>query len=376
MQQRRRQQPPTPPTPPTSPPPATPPPALAIYWPADDLPVTPADTTSDEPSSAWTVPRLIEHLIAYDLASNAPAYHANLRIAGRIWQQCHGPLPLAGINQTHTAIFYEWLVVRQWRGRTIGPRTVARICREVQAALNKAAPRSRTNQDGLVDGGLFGLDQYGRPRESPWIKRPKLAQGEVKPRFTDRQFAWMHSACAIMEDPAWWRALFLWSWNVGTRRSMTLSLRWAWFRNGAKRGSYVLRVPAAHSKTARQTGRQFESVPVNRHGYQAAASIRGADGRLFPWDQSLSHFHVCMRKILAEARRLCEEAGEEWGEEPRSQLHGLRRSCATETALRAIREAQQQMGHTKSKTTSAHYVDPLTLAAEEAGDISQPMLFD
>lgn len=183
-------------------------------------------------SPQMTLSEFFAHVRRYQLATRRDRYLDSLKGAVDRWVEYTGDPPLEEIDQDVCATFAAALKSRTWRGRPIGKRTRARFCRETQILLDLAAPRDRHNPRAVLDGGLFGVDQFGYPRSAPWLEKPRLGKLRAKPGYTLAELEAILDGCSAAtvpgsDPPQWWWQLFVWEWNVGTRIGTTLAIEWS-----------------------------------------------------------------------------------------------------------------------------------------------------
>lgn len=335
---------------------------------------------ADAPSRSGLSPDMTftqfwEHLQTNQLAGQRPRYLEALGDSVRVFVASVGDRPLRSIDQDLCAAFARALKARTWHDKPIGKLSRHRHARHIQRLLDLAAPRDRYNRDGVTDAGLFGSDTFGRPRSAPWIDKPRLGRPRAKPGYSLADLETILEACAVAEIPslpgvepvAWWRSLFLWGWNVGTRIDTTLQLEWSMIRSSD--GAYWCHIPAAIYKTGEAVGEEEFIVGVNEHAYAAAAAVRTpGENRLFGWPYSLSYWHQYRRKTIMPATGWPREAYLGKG------FHPCRRSLGTRLAKKAgTSVARKQLGHTQDATCENHYED-LSVVVDPLNHLDQPRL--
>ncbi len=336
----------------------------------------PTTVPAGEPTNSWHWLEFWEYLRRTRFRSAEPTYVQLLDIAARLFAEAAGNPRLGSINQASTEAFRDLVAKRTWRDRPVGRRTQYRLIRDLQILLDLAAPKTRDRPRAVRDEGLFGTNGLGMPREAPWIERPKLGKPQAKKGWTVDETARILEACKVARQPcgdrspAWWRALFVWGWNVGTRIGATLKLNWEMLE-ADEDGGWLVKIPGDIQKTDEPT-----IAYVNHAAYEAAISIRETDEvRLFPWPFTLQVWHV-HRKHIMKASGIPESRYHGNG------YHGFRRSLATRISKMAGTEAaQHQLGHSDAATTARHYEHievvkaPLERMAQPTDPLEQKRLF-
>jgi len=326
-------------------------------------------------SPDMTLSQFWEHVRTHQLAGNRPRYHEAIGDSVRVWAVLTGDPPLCSIDQDVCAAFACELKARCWRGKPISKLSRHRHVRHVQRLLDLAAPRDRYNRDGVTDAGLYGSDAFGRPRSAPWIDKPRLGRPRAKPGYSLADLEAILKACSVatipclpgVPPPEWWRSIFVWGWNVGTRIDTTLALEWSMLRTVD--GVRWLHIPAAILKTGDSAGEEEFILHVNEPAYAAALAIRiPGESRLFVWPYTRNYWHAYRRQTIMAATGLPRESYLGKG------YHPCRRSLGTRLAKKAgSGVARKQLGHTVESTTDNHYVD-LSVVLAPLDSLEQPRI--
>jgi integrase len=239
-------------------------------------------------------------------ARNPPAKERTLDevdTAAEHWIALTGDPPLVLITPATCELFLALL--RQLKGRrgpTISPDTVYKICAIIQDVLNHAGPAGQYCRHPAEEAGLFGADQWGRPRPAPWF--PETRRGKHLPRtaLSLDQIGTLLRACvyatqpAIEEctAPAWWSALYRFLFWTGLRIKSAMAARRQWIRREEK--LTWLEVPAEFYKGGRP-----EVIWLHPAALAAIDSLATSD-RIFPWPHSMpKHLQTAHKRLLRAA---------------------------------------------------------------------------
>jgi len=283
------------------------------------------------------------------------------------------PLAAIGGDPRIHRRFARCLKNRTWRGKPIGSNTIRKHLGAIQFLLDLAGPKvpglmgaaRPTNEAKARRDGLFGLDEDGQPRSTPYLQRPAVVKRSPEAFTLGEITAWLAASrdARFPRDvppitPAdWWRAIVLWTTNVGTRIGTTLALRWDWL------DGHSLRVPADALKGRRVDQTLF----VNRHALAAIEPLRPAGyAAIFPWPHQVNYLQTVRRRLL-------EAAG--IPKPRRFGFHGLRKFLATELARSSPIASQKALGHTGMAMTRDHYIDGRVVEDAMQG-VSQPAEFE
>lgn len=300
-------------------------------------------------------------------AANLQCYEESVKLW--VLYTADPPLGAIGGNPRIAAGFARCLKKRTWRGKPISSNTIRKHLGAIQFVLDLAGPKVAglmgaarpTNEAKARRDGLFGVDADGRPISTPYLRRPAAIVRPPEAFSLEEISAWLAVSRGArfprdvqpIEPADWWRALILWTCNVGTRIATTLALRWDWL------DGQTLHVPAAALKGRRRG----ENLFVNQYALAAIEPLRSAGYQtLFPWPHHTNY-------LQAVRRRLLEAAG--IPKPRRFGFHGLRKFLATELARSNPIAAQKALGHTGMAMTRDHYVDS-RVVQEAIEQLAQP----
>ncbi len=340
--------------------PLTQPPALRLFCPDDDGPIADRGRRVEPEHPQGLTPEVTLSEFYHQYAE--PLRLADQQWAGgtveqyrltmQYWSQYTGDPPLAGVDEAVCQRFKLGLMQRAGLiDEKLSANSVLKYLRHAQCVLDMAGPKSRIHgrKAGLDKWGLFGFDADGDRREPPEIARLRSIERTPTP-FSLMEMAQWIEACKSAQTPAipgvepadFWRALILFSYNVGTRKSTTLQLT-----RDMIEGEWLV-VPPEIMKGRRREGRFW----LNDHARSAIDSIRTADRRLFAWPYTPGAFTTAARRLIARseikpARRL--GAG----------LHRCRKALLSWLAARNGDVARLQAGHASGgDVLLKHYVHP------------------
>jgi len=307
----------------------------------------PPELVTSGPTVRWTLRQFYDGYVlpvCLEPRGVSPLTVREDRQALRYWACLVGDPPLEEINQTVCADFLRrlaWFPGRPcvfWpEGDFISPNTLRKHCRHLQRMFALAGPSG--------PGNRLGADLLERV---PWLEAPSRDDHEAEAVFTLDEIGQWIDVCdqAItppipgVPPPDFWRALVVWTANVGTRIASTIQIEWSMIQEG--RGGWWLHAPGRVMKRGRA-----RKLFVNRPALEAARSIRRADRRVFPWPYTLDYLHKARVRLLARSEI---PAARRFG------FHALRRTLATELAAVNAIVAQKQMGHTAISVTRDSYV--------------------
>ena len=279
-----------------------------------------------------------------------------------LWVRYTGDPPLREIDHETCLLFQASLKGREWRGRPIASNTILKHLTAIQCVLDMAGPKSRVkgHRHGIDKYGLFGFDADGDRREPPFFQKPALFVPTPKPFTLEEIELWLE-ACETVTTPLipsiaardFWRALIVWSYNVGTRIGTTLELKWNMLN-----GDWI-EVPPEIMKGDRE-GKFW----VNRFAREAIDHIRTSDARIFPWPFSYANYRkrcaaLIQRSQIAPDRR-------------HGGTHRLRAALLSWLMARNPGVAKLQAGHTSSREIILrHYADP-SIVKDLLEELPQP----
>ncbi len=273
----------------------------------------------------------------------------------RLWQLLSGDPPLAEVTTEALARFKAALQKMRAKARVgyMAANTVRKHLRHLQSVLDLAGPPGRYHRDAA---GILAA--------SPWVRPPRAEQKE--PRTVSQEIlSDVYLATVSMEEPrfpgvkapAWWKALLAIAFNTQLRRRSLFEMRmeeidWA---------NRLLDLPPARLKSHRR-----QRIHLNAVSIEHLRMIRTDRELVFPWPNSLVHFHRCFH-------RLQDAAGV-----PRKDhfgLHDLRRTAATALWEDSPAAAQCALGHRSASTTRNHYVDATSIVGRALDSLAQPEAF-
>ena len=278
-----------------------------------------------------------------------------LQLVVNRWQYSMGDPPLANIDTDMLVRFRDFLIKSRGRepGTVAKAETVRNNLRFLQMLLEYAGPVGRHNRDGL-----------GILKVVPWICPPRAEESEPKVVSFEHLSA-VYEKADIMTvpqipgiDPAnWWRALLVFTFNVGLRSRALFGLEW----KHIDLEQQVVKVPRGLMKSRRAI-----TLPLNEIVFQHLLKIHTDRQYVFEWPYGKNH-------LMTNFHRLQWAAGV-----PRSEmfgLHALRRTLATTLWEDNPAAAQLQLGHRGSQVTIAHYVQASGILTKAANELRQPDAF-
>ena len=259
-------------------------------------------------------------------------------------------------------------IIRRYRSwqpsdEDLAPRTVEKGLTALQAVLDASGPRSRKHQHTAAIDGLFGLDQYSRPRSAPWFPDvPGEQAGFATSIFTLEEVSAILRATVHARQPHvpgmapadWWHALVLFLYNTGVRIGTALALRWSMLKQNLF-GDAFLEVPGYADKKGKPRLDVLNSHALAAIGSTAAARAAAteSDPLIFPQPYGREHLLDLLREIEQHAGLPAER---------RFGFHAFRKANITETWRLSEEAAQGNAGHGDRRTTIDHYVAAEALA--------------
>ena len=269
------------------------------------------------------------------------------------WAEITGDPPLSQIDARLAAKFVAADARKPGRrGERISPNTIRKHCVELQMILKLAGPRSRDCRLAATEDGLFGFDQYRRPRSAPWFNPPPVRDKLPTDCFTlDEIRAWL-AACEHATRPAglgfapglWWQCLVRFLYNSGLRIGSALDLRRAWVHQ--KDGISWAEIPSDSYKQGRP-----HLIYLAESALAALSALPTSD-LVFPWPHTHVHLQHCRISLLKHAGL------------PPDRLfgfHGLRKALASQLWQHNRQAAALQLGHADGKVTEQSYAAPWVL---------------
>lgn len=312
--------------------------------------------------------------------SAAPANIQQYRESLRLWDfytACPS-LRQIGFDPDIAARFGEMLQARRWRGRALSPNTMRKHLGAIQFCLDLAGPRvdglmgpgRKTNESKARRDGLFGVDERGRPRPTPYLAKPPLRSKPAEDCFTIQEISRWLEACTRATVPAglpiaasqWWIGLVWWNYNVGTRIGTTLQLRWEMLRGDTLHVPATIEVDGVTIKVLK--GSNDQQFHVNPETRRVVEAIRTDDPRIFPWPHCISYLHTIRRQLLAAAGI---------PKERQFGFHGGRKALCTELMEINPMAAQKALGHLGIAMSRDHYTST-RIVAKAMRKIPQPKL--
>lgn len=191
---------------------------------------------------------------------------------------------------------------------------------------------------------------------------PETQPERIPQAWTDAEIFQLWRGCALQKGDIggipsadWWRALLCVIWSTGERISAITAADW----QHADLASGYLLVPAE----SRKGGRADRLYRLGPDAVDALLSIRRPSGPVFPWPYSRTYLWRKYGDLLRDAG-LPDDA--------RSKFHRIRRTVATLVQANGG-DATQVLGHSDSRITRRHYLDPRMLPSKQAVDYLPPM---
>lgn len=270
----------------------------------------------------------------------------------RLWQTLVDDPPLYWIDEIVLARFVGELRKQpgRRRGSLLSPYTVRKHCRNIQAILYRAGPRSQKMRHG-----------QGLLEEVPLIEMPKVPVKPPEGDFTvDELGRWLSSVLSTAERPvlpgvkpgAWWFALLSAAYYTGIRLEQLTLLDFSMIHVDGPDAELI--VPSEACK--KDVGQRLFLHPAAREAIEAIRT--GGRAAIFDWP----HIRSPQRNTRRNAFR--------WLQTTRKQLqraagipearqfgfHGIRKSAATEMAAYNPMAAQIFLNHAGGTTMGRHYV--------------------
>lgn len=269
------------------------------------------------------------------------------------WVAITGDPPLYQITDELCSSFVEALASSPGRKNdTLASHTIVKHCNHLQWILNRTGPREPNHPKKRRNKGLLP--------EIPLIERPLLDIEPPDGDFTiDETLAILasftsHKPRAPKESitgvpaDAWWRALIAVCYYSGLRIGAVMQLEWTFLQ-----GEWLVVPPRVMKR--RKGKKQFLSAEAR----EAIEPLRKGHKLIFAWPNWLEKKGArrSMRRVF-ELRLI--KAG--LPEHRQFGFHGFRKAHATEIASVNPLAAQLSLGHSDSKTTTDHYVNPRVAA--------------
>jgi integrase len=311
----------------------------------------------EEPSGAtlcsfteeWFIPQ-------YLLARNPPAKPgtiAEIRTAAEHWKAIANDPPLDSITTGRCREFLERLRERPGRGtEKISPDTVYKVCTALQDILNHAGPAGQHCKRPAEESGLFGEDEYGRPRPAPWF--PEVSRGRHLPRLplTPEKIELLVAATTKATQPIvpecipadWWSAFYRFLFWTGLRFRAGLATRRAWIQR--HKDLVWLDVPAEFQKNGIPA-----SIWLHPRAIAALDSIPTGD-IVFPSPHTRKHLTVLHGRLLKAAGILVLRD---------YKFHGFRRGIGSALYEAGPQLAGMALSHARKGVTERNYVATVSL---------------
>lgn len=268
----------------------------------------------------------------------------------RIWAEATGDPSLKRIRRSTISAFRRHLESRPGlQAERLSPNTVLKHLVAIKAVLRWAGPRTGNNGEAYSKRGLFGADEDGDPRLAPNVPLPARTTKTPDPFSLEDIGHWLR-ACEAARAPRirgvaaadWWRALILFSYNVGTRIETTLKITRAMIR-----GKWLV-IPASAVKGHRADLK----IWLNAFALRAAVAIQSSgNDRLFAWPHTRNYFAHVQAEIIRNSE--IPEAERYGG------THRLRKALATWLTGHNPAVARMQLGHSLAgDVLLAHYANP------------------
>ena len=160
----------------------------------------------------------------------------------------------------------------------------------------------------------------------------------------------------VGDQPArlWWPALYLTCYDTSGRISALLSARTV----NLSLAERCLLIEPEETKTGKASLYWLHDQTI-----AAIAAIHDPTRELlFPWPH-------CRRHLWRQCRKIVEAAGLQADKRGMSLFHKIRRTNLSYCAASSMELARQQAGHSDSRTTIGHYIDPRIARRQSAVDV-------
>lgn len=303
-------------------------------------------------------------------SDHSPRYVEDAEKALDHWERCSGNPSIGQItNQT----MHEWknafmgtpLPARSSKS-TRKPQkpsnaTCAKVLRTLTAILATLGPPQHGNRYGR---GIISRIPCARP--------PKVDEPDVV-TATAEELSRIYDACAVAiwpwgpeRSPAWWRALLVYLYNIGSRRNDFLELRRS-----------QIDFPRHCIRDRQEKSGKSALKPMNVTLIQHLQAIWHPERvRVFECPDSKYLYRTWY--AIQRAAGISVDRPEGSNRMPFYGFHELRKTCGTELWLIDPNAAKQMLGHSSASTTAMHYVQKAKLAERmrpAADAMPQPAAF-
>jgi len=252
---------------------------------------------------------------------------------------------------------------QDWTGRPVNIEelTDEMVCSFLAARqqAGSSAPTVNSNRSKLLS--LWNCAwrkrlHHDQPRDVPRRREPQRTPSawtkEEVARLVDYSFC-LNGTVDGLQRRYWWPSLILVIWDTSARVG---SIRQAAPKQCDLSEGWIHLRAEEQKQNADQLFRLQElTTRTIRHIYDASRPL------VWPWP-------YCRRQLWVHFRRLIEGAGLTAGK-GKDLFHKLRRSSLSYVAAHDLELARQQAGHSTSRLTLRHYVDPRIAQQRSAVDV-------
>lgn len=285
------------------------------------------------------------------------------------WERCTSNPPIGEItNQT----MHEWK--NEFMRRPLPPRspkstvprspsaaTCAKYLRTLTAILATCGPSQHGNRYGR---GIINCVPCARP---PKVEEPDV----VIATGTELSEIYRHCSVATWpwgpeRSPAWWRALLVYLFNIGSRRNDFLQLR----RSQVNFSRHEIR-------DRQEKNKKSALKPMNSTLAQHLRDI-WAPERTLVFECPASKYLYRAWYQIQEAAGIHVDRPAGSSRQPFFGFHEIRKTCGTELWLIDPNAAKEMLGHSSGSTTAMSYVRKARLAEQmrpAAEAMPQPAAF-
>lgn len=290
-------------------------------------------------------------------------YIADIDCSLRQWERITGNPPVSAITNYVMHQFKERLFTNPIRGKQYEATTVNKHLRNIEAILSAIGPKDRHNPYA-----------HGILSEVPRV--PPAKEGEAEPVVASaEEISCIYKACQTATWPRsdrlgyatcdYWRALLVFLFNVGCRKSEFKLLT----QQDCNLQEGIVLVRSCKTRKKRP-------LPINRTVISHLTKI-WLPRRVYVW------YTQSNDRMLYEQWEKIQLAADIYVPRPEGSdrrnvfgFHELRKTCATEMFLTNPGVAQQFCGHSSIDTTTRHYVNMRTVLRAAVEQREQPAAFN